>query len=82
YFEVNSDLNQFSYSDNELTAQQVYIQRGCFCASVNPVPVSVGSITGTKLPNGTWDIDISISLEWDEFSETDSRTISGIFSAQ
>ncbi len=80
YFEIDSDLDSFSYSDDELLDLQMYMQRSCFCASLPLVPISSGMATGTKQSNGNWNISLSISFTWDEQSETVSRTIEGLFS--
>jgi len=82
HFEIDPDLDSFTYSDDELLDLQMYMQRSCFCASLPLVPISAGMVTGTKQSNGNWNISMSISFAWDEQSETVSRTIEGVFSAQ
>jgi len=79
HFEVDGSLDSFSYSNSALQAQNLFIRRLCFCTSNDFVFADIGSVSGTKLANGNWDISISMTFDWDEFSETETRTISGTF---
>ena len=82
YFEIDKNLNNFSYSNDDLLNLQMYMQRFCFCPSIPIIQISIGNIFGTKQSNGNWNISLSINFEWGEQSETITREINGIFKPQ
>jgi len=68
-FEIDSKLDQFSYSDDELLNIKAVFTQNCFCGftpteskNVNPV----GTISGEKISNNEWKIKINITFYGDE----------------
>ncbi len=75
-FEIEPNLEEFSYSDGELIAiNAVYTER-CFCyfsdETKNTSPS--GSISGKKISETQWEITIDVTFYGDE-----QKNISGVF---
>ncbi len=79
YFEVDSSLDSFSYSNDDFRDINLVIKRSCFCANVGYVFIGNGSLTGTKLSDGNWSISTSFTFQWEGETDTISRTINGTF---
>jgi len=76
-FEIDSELESFNYSNDELLNTNLVFSKHCFCyfpydelKDVNPI----GIITGEKLSNNEWEITINVTFYGDE-----QRTINGNF---
>jgi len=76
-FEIETGLTEFSYSNTELSEIALVFTKYCFCyfplePSKNVPPM--GSISGQKISNHRWKININVT-----FYGEDSRTIEEIF---
>ena len=76
-FEIETGLTEFSYSNTELPEIALVFTKYCFCyfplePSKNVPPM--GSISGQKISNHRWKININVT-----FYGEDSRTIEEIF---
>jgi hypothetical protein len=67
-FEIPQDLEVFSYTDNELIAQNTFFLRSCLCPDIAPISIQKGSISGKKIDLMTWEITMNVSF-------TDSGTL-------
>jgi hypothetical protein len=68
-FEIDSKLDKFSYSDDELLNIKAVFTKNCYCdfsltesKIVNPK----GTISGEKISNNEWEIKINITFYGDE----------------
>lgn len=75
-FEVDADVEQFSFSDEELTTANTYFDKYCFCFIEGSIPIESGTISGRKFSSSTW--QVSIDIRFTDFEEQ-TRTISGVF---
>lgn len=75
-FEIDPSLESFSFANDDLEAITAYFRISCFCDG-HSYPITGGTINGTKISDASWDIDIDVTFE--QFQETESRTISGRF---
>ncbi len=76
-FELNPDLTEFEYDTTELSNIKLTLTQSCFCGFFDEekdMP-PVGTISGTKLSQNRWLINIDVTFYGDE-----RRTISEIFS--
>lgn len=76
-FEIETGLREFSYSNSELSEIALVFTKYCFCyfplePSKNVPPM--GSISGQKISNHRWKININVTFYGEE-----SRTIEEIF---
>ena len=72
-FEIDEDLNEFSYSNTELATMKLVFSRDCFCYFPMDVSKNVdptGSISGQKISDKQWNIKIDVT-----FYGEDTRTI-------
>jgi len=76
-FEIDSDLDKFSYSDEELINIKAVLTKYCYCGFTpsdlkngNPK----GTISGEKISNNKWNININITFYGDE-----EKVINGSF---
>lgn len=76
-FEITPSATSFSFTDEELSTPQSFFNRFCFCASLGSVPITSGTISGTKINDTEWDINIDVSFTID--GQEERRNISGIF---
>jgi len=77
FFEIDTDLEHFSYTDQDLTSINTYFNKYCFCIREGSTPITKGTIVGNKIDNSTWDIDLDITFI--NNNESTSRKISGLF---
>ena len=75
-FEIPPNLNEFSFSASELSNANTFFDKYCFCVIEGSIPIEVGSISGIKIDDTTWEITIDIAFE--DFV-TQTRTISEQF---
>ncbi|MBT8279491.1 MAG: hypothetical protein KJO41_10845 [Bacteroidia bacterium] len=61
-FEIDPLLNEFSVTDAELQSISAYFTRYCFC-NLHSIPISNGSIHGTKLSTTKWNISIHVTVD-------------------
>ena len=76
-FEIDSNLQSFSYSNEELLNTNLVFTKHCFCYFPNDESKDVdpvGVITGEKLSNSEWRISINVT-----FYGGQQRSISGNF---
>ena len=76
-FEIDNSLNEFSYSNTELSTIDIVFSKHCFCyfpmdASKDVEPI--GIISGKKISENTWKIKIDVTFYGEEI-----RTIEGSF---
>ena len=79
-FEVNPDVNEFFISDEELLNANSMLGTICFCAPSGFFNISDGWIKGKKLNENEWQIDLSVSYDF-EYREY-TKMISEIFTAE
>ena len=62
YFEIDSNLDSFEFNDEELIDIQAIYKLSCFCdfEAISPFLIEIGTISGIKQDNGSWDISINI----------------------
>ncbi len=68
-FEIDTNLNEFSYSNEELEIIKPVFTKYCFCSFENNAVKNVnptGKISGKKLSNNQWEIDLDITFYGDE----------------
>ncbi len=61
-FEIDADLDHFSYTDEELSSINAYFNKSCFCPIDGSISIVKGTIQGTKIDNLTWEIKINITF--------------------
>ncbi len=76
-FEINPDLEDFSYTDNELSSINTYFDKSCFCLIEGSIPIAKGTIQGNKIDNHTWEIQINVAFT--DYNENITKVISGSF---
>ncbi|MDP5169830.1 MAG: hypothetical protein NWR72_06270 [Bacteroidia bacterium] len=65
YFEIDPSVDAFSYSGKEeLESINLIMQAICFCPVIIATPQS-GSISGKKINDNTWEIDLNVTFDWD-----------------
>ncbi len=62
FFEIDSDVDHFSYTNEELASINTYFDKYCFCIREGSTPIIEGIIKGNKIENLSWDIEIDISF--------------------
>lgn len=68
-FEIDSKLDKFSYSDDELLNIKAVFTQYCFCGFTPTESKNVdpkGTISGEKISNNRWKIKINITFYGDE----------------
>ena len=76
-FEIPSDADEFSFTNAELSNINTYFDKFCFCFIEGSIPISEGTISGSKINATTWEVSIDVSFE--DF-QLETRTISERFS--
>jgi len=76
-FEIDSSLESFELSGDDLSAAKTYFRQSCFCEELGSLIASGGSIKGTKLNENSWRIDLQMNFVLR--GNTETRTISGVF---
>ncbi len=74
-FEIDSDLNTFSFADNELGDLKIIQRKICFCAFEESTDALIGSIKGNKISANEWDIQLNITFP----SSTVEKVIDKVF---
>ncbi|MFY0598159.1 MAG: hypothetical protein JXR03_00715 [Cyclobacteriaceae bacterium] len=71
YFEVDPDLNEFSFKDEELKNINLRYQHLCFCVPIDSIIIVGGSISGNKVGE-KWKIsaDVDLKLGYDYGSDS------------
>ncbi len=78
-FEIDPSLEEFSYTDQQLEGIKTYYRHICFCASIESILVNSGSISGTKINNNLWNIDININYRYEQSQPLTNKQFSGVF---
>lgn len=78
-FEIDPSLEEFTYRDQELEGINTYYRHICFCESIESILVNSGSISGTKINNNSWNIDININFRYEQSQPLTNKQISGTF---
>ncbi|WP_159023593.1 hypothetical protein [Formosa sp. L2A11] len=75
-FEIDPELDRFSYTDTELVAIDAVYTKSCFCffpyneaKDVNPR----GTISGEKTSDTTWEINLDVTFYGDEHKTIDTK---------
>ncbi len=59
YFTINPALSEFELKDSEITPLKMYQYYSCFCQQCeDTLPIHIGSISGQKLNNNRWHIQL------------------------
>jgi hypothetical protein len=61
-FEVPVNSNNFTYTDAGLSNLNCYSKLTCYCLGTNAIPVTQGTISGTKTGANNWDINVTVSI--------------------
>ncbi|MFK7921992.1 MAG: hypothetical protein AB8H47_08545 [Bacteroidia bacterium] len=62
YFEIDPEVESFSFRDEEMADIQLTIQPICFCVPLIYEP-RIGSLSGKRLNNTTWEVSLDVSYE-------------------
>ena len=73
-FEVPLNMDNFSFSNQELNTIHAYYDKYCFCLIEGSIPLSTGTIRGTRINSSTFEIEINVEFE-------DFGTISKVITA-
>ncbi len=68
-FEIDANLNKFSYLNEELETSKVVFTKYCFCSFENDITKNVnptGKISGKKTSKNQWEIDLDITFYGNE----------------
>lgn len=76
-FEIASDAESFLLTDAGLTTANTYFDKYCFCLIEGSIPIENGTVSGIKVSDTRWDVDIDVSFM--DFSQVETRSISGTF---
>jgi len=76
-FEIDPELEHFSYTDNELLSINAYFNKSCFCLINGSIPIIKGTIKGDKVDDLTWEVQINVSFT--DYNENITKAISGSF---
>lgn len=77
-FEIPQDLEVFSFTDDELTAQNTYYLKSCLCPDTDTIAIKKGSISGEKIDFMTWEITLDVFIT-DAFETTIPKKINARF---
>lgn len=78
-FEIDPSLEEFSYTNQELVDINTYYRQLCFCPTDDSILITTGSISGRKLSETTWDIDILIDIDFPSGLPFLGKEVSGVF---
>ena len=73
-FEVPLNMDNFSFSNQELNTIHAYYDKYGFCLIEGSIPLSTGTIRGTRINSSTFEIEINVEFE-------DFGTISKVITA-
>jgi hypothetical protein len=77
-FEIAPSLTSFSYTEEQFSDIKLFYDQLAFGPSES-IPFTEGSVTGTKLDNGNWEVSMSISRTNFENTQTIQEDINAIF---
>ncbi|KQC29051.1 hypothetical protein [Flagellimonas eckloniae] len=75
-FEIDATAESFSMSGDDLTMANTVFDKYCFCDIRGSIPISSGTISGEKISDNSWNIEIDVTFT--DYNE-ESRNISGSF---
>lgn len=78
-FEIDPTLNEFTYSNQELVDSNTYYRQLCFCPTDDSILITNGTISGRKLTERTWEIDILIDIDFPSGLPFLDKQVSGVF---
>lgn len=76
-FEIDHTLNQFTYNAEEVLVAKAYFNQSCFCPSTGSIPITTGTIEGSRLDSDDWMININIHFTIN--NKQQSRSINKVF---
>lgn len=76
-FEIDHSLNQFSYNAEEVLQAKAYFNQSCFCPSTGSIPITTGTIEGSRMGLDDWMININIRFTIN--GKPQSRSINKVF---
>ncbi len=65
-FQVPKGVNEFVFKNKDLVEALVYFDSRCFCPSKDSLVISKGEITGKKVNEKEWEINIDVELLVDD----------------
>ena len=77
-FEIDPSLTEFTYNAEDILQAKAYFNQYCFCTNVGSIPITSGTIQGTRLGYDDWLVTINISFEIN--GEQQTRNINKVFS--
>ncbi|WP_347922309.1 hypothetical protein [Pontimicrobium sp. SW4] len=77
-FEIDPSVTEFTYNAEDIIQANAYFNQYCFCANIGSIPITAGTIQGTKINADDWLVSINISFEIN--GEPQSRSINKVFS--
>jgi len=78
-FEIDPSVSEFSISDNDLQSLNAYYRASCFCDNTESREITSGIISGTKLSEKAWNVEVNVNIDLVDPQETINKTISGDF---
>lgn len=78
-FEIDPTLNEFAYSNQELVDSNTYYRQLCFCPTDDSILITNGTISGRKLSERTWEVDILIDIDFPSGLPFLDKQVSGVF---
>lgn len=71
YFEIDPEIDSFSFRDAELAEVNLVMQPICFCIPTLGTPIS-GTLTGEKLSETAWKVEMDVTFDQDQFTSATS----------
>jgi len=62
-FEIQSDMEEFSLSNENLKNINAFYRAICFCPNTESVRITEGTISGQKLSSTSWRIQIDVKID-------------------
>jgi len=76
-FEIDPDIKEFNFTDEELADINCFYRQSCFCPEVESIRIVEGTISGEKKNSSSWEIKIDVKINLGE--QGIEKSISGTF---